>query len=91
MNRCIISKESDPYYNLALEEELLRNVDDDEIILYLWQNYRTVGIGRNQNPFLECDIDRMNAEGVMLARRICHELLYYPLRLPAGTPAAGCR
>ena len=70
MNRCIISKESDPYYNLALEEELLRNVDDDEIIFYLWQNYRTVVIGRNQNPFLECDIDRMNAEGVRLARRI---------------------
>lgn len=70
MNRFIISKESDPYYNLALEEELLRNVDDDEIILYLWQNYRTVVIGRNQNPFLECDIDRMKSEGVRLARRI---------------------
>lgn len=70
MNRCIISKESDPYYNLALEEELLRNVDENEIILYLWQNYRTIVIGRNQNPFLECDIDRMKAEGVRLARRI---------------------
>lgn len=70
MNRVIISKETDPCYNLALEEELLRNINEDEIILYLWQNHKTVVIGRNQNPFLECDVDKMKHYGVQLARRI---------------------
>ena len=38
MNRLVISEETNPYYNLALEEELLRAVENDENILYLWQN-----------------------------------------------------
>ena len=70
MNRIIVSKETDPCYNLALEEELLRNVNDNQVILYLWRNDKTVVIGRNQNPFLECDIEKMNQQGVTLVRRI---------------------
>ncbi|MGB5824305.1 MAG: lipoate--protein ligase [Proteocatella sp.] len=70
MNRVIVSKETDPCYNLALEEELLKSVKKGDIILYLWQNHKTVVIGRNQNPFLECDLEKMAAEGVKLVRRI---------------------
>jgi len=70
MNKIIISEEQDPYYNLALEEDLLRGVESDEVILYLWQNEKTVVIGRNQNPYLECDISQLTAGGIRLARRI---------------------
>ncbi|WMT43097.1 lipoate--protein ligase [Paenibacillus sp. D2_2] len=70
MNRIILSEEHNPYYNLALEEELLRGVNSDEVILYLWQNEKTVVIGRNQNPYLECDVPQLAANGVRLARRI---------------------
>lgn len=70
MNRLVISEETNPYYNLALEEELLRTVENDENILYLWQNDKTVVIGRNQNPYLECNIDYMNENNIFLARRI---------------------
>lgn len=70
MNRVIISKETDPCYNLALEEELLKNVKKGDMILYLWQNHNTVVIGRNQNPFLECDLEKMEEAGVKLVRRI---------------------
>ncbi|GAA0769397.1 lipoate--protein ligase [Clostridium subterminale] len=70
MNKVIISKEVNPYYNLALEEDLFRNIKSGETILYLWQNENTVVIGRNQNPYKECDLGYMKEKNIILARRI---------------------
>ncbi len=55
--------------NLALEEDLLKKCDKDTVILYLWQNDKTIVIGRHQNPYKECDVKKMEAEGVNLVRR----------------------
>ena len=51
------SNSYNPYENLAFEEALLNNVKEDEVWLYLWQNERTVVIGRHQNPWNECKVD----------------------------------
>ncbi len=60
----------DVYGNQALEKYLLDHVSEDQIILYLWRNDNTVVIGRNQDAFSECDIERLDQENGHLARRI---------------------
>ena len=66
----IISRQFNPYLNLALEEYLLDNVKADECILYLWQNERTVVIGKNQNPWKECKVRELEEDGGYLVRRL---------------------
>ncbi len=66
----IISQSNIPYHNLALEEYLLKNTEEDECILYLWQNKKTVVIGKNQNPWRECKVEELNNDEGFLARRL---------------------
>ena len=46
----IESNTTNPYHNLALEETLLFGCGKEECILYLWQNEKTVVIGKTRMP-----------------------------------------
>lgn len=53
--------------NLAGEAYLIK--EELEHILYLWVNDPCIVIGRFQNPYSECNLERMDEEGVQLVRR----------------------
>lgn len=65
-----ISHTVDPYVNLATEKFLFDTVDNETIVLFLWQNQNTVVIGKNQNAFSECRTELLAKEGGVLARRL---------------------
>ena len=64
------SQSLDVYRNLAIEEFLMEHVVDQGPVLFLWQSRDAVVVGKNQNPWKECRLGRMQAEEVPLARRI---------------------
>lgn len=67
--RIFLSESVQPHFNLALEEWLFHDLTDVDQVLFLWRNAPTVVIGRSQNPWAECHLEKMQAAGVHLARR----------------------
>ena len=68
--KIIRTNKTNPYENLALEEHLTMNAAEGEVLLYLWQNAHTIVIGRNQNPWRECNVEAIKRDGIYLARRL---------------------
>lgn len=70
LRKIYISKINDPAFNLAFEEKLVKTANNEDFILYLWQNENTVVIGRNQNPWKECHWKKLQNDGGKLIRRL---------------------
>lgn len=64
-----LSESLNPYLNLGTEEWIFDNLSPDQQVLFLWRNEETVVIGRNQNPWSECNLARMKEDKIHLARR----------------------
>ncbi|MFS4457631.1 lipoate--protein ligase [Bdellovibrio sp. HCB2-146] len=67
--KVFLSDSFNPHLNLATEEWIFHNLDPSQQVLFLWRNEETVVIGRNQNPWSECNLAQMKADNVHLARR----------------------
>lgn len=67
--RVMISETFDPWFNIATEDWIFRDMDPEVKILFLWRNDKTVVIGRFQNPWSECNTQKMEEDGIKLARR----------------------
>ncbi len=73
MVKIIVSKEKDPYVNAAYEAMLFFLLEEKKIegeYLFLWVNSPCVFIGRFQNPYKECDVERMKELNWPIVRRI---------------------
>ena len=56
--------------NLGLDEYFLDRVGENDRVFYLYINQNAVIIGKNQNPWKECDLAAMEKDGVELVRRV---------------------
>ena len=65
---CFISTNTDIYYNLALEEFLLKEKSED--FFFLWQSEPVVVIGKHQNPYKETDFHFLVDKNIKIARRL---------------------
>lgn len=64
-----LSDSNDPHLNLAIEEMLLRQAPEKPV-MFLWRSLPAVIIGKNQNPWKECNLQIMEELHISLARRI---------------------
>lgn len=76
----VISEETNPYLNLATEQELMCHAASGTAILFLWQNANTIVIGRNQDVSCECRINEfLNAGGTIARRRSGGGAVYHDM------------
>jgi len=66
----IFSNRTNAYENLAAEDLLLDDAEQHEPVVFVYRNDDSVVIGKNQNPWKECAVEKLNRMGVTLARRI---------------------
>ena len=63
----IYNDNTNPYFNLAMEEYLLRSSTEDLFILY--RNKPSVIVGRNQNTLSEVNLDYVDENSIPVVRR----------------------
>ena len=57
--RVLVADTTDPYFNLATEDWIFRDMSADSKVLFLWRNDRSIIVGRGQNVWSECDLKRV--------------------------------
>ena len=65
---CIQGISTDPYFNLAAEEYILKNFQED--CFMLWQNENAIIVGKHQNALSEINLDYVKEKEIKVARRI---------------------
>ena len=66
--RLVTLESTSPYFNLAAEEYLFQQTDED--VIMLWQNDNSIIIGRYQNTLAEINIEYVENNNVNVVRRL---------------------
>lgn len=59
---------TDPYFNLATEEFILKNFDEDSFML--WRNAPCIVVGKHQNTLAEINVDYVKHQNIPVVRRL---------------------
>ncbi len=65
---CIFYPSTDPYFNLATEEYLLKEFSDD--LFTLWRNAPSIIVGKHQNALAEINVDFVRQNKIKVVRRL---------------------
>lgn len=65
---CIVGENTDPYFNLASEEYLLKNFTEDIFLLY--RNEPSIIVGKHQNTIAEINYRYVLEKNIKVVRRI---------------------
>ncbi len=65
---CIDNLSTDPYFNLASEEFLLKSTSDD--VFMLWRNEPAIIVGKHQNTLAEINAEYVNEQNIKVVRRL---------------------
>lgn len=68
--RFIKNSNTNPFFNLALDEYAMKHIDSDEDFFFLWQNEPSVIIGKNQNAIEEINKEFIDRRNIHVARRV---------------------
>lgn len=68
--KSLLNSSIDPHWNMAFDEYTLESLPVDEPVFYLWQNAPSVIIGLNQSAYAEVNLPFLEANGIVLARRV---------------------
>ncbi len=64
----ILRHSTDPYFNLATEEYVLKNFDEDSFML--WRNAPSIIVGKHQNTLAEINVEYVKQHNIPVVRRL---------------------
>ena len=59
---------TDPYFNLATEEYVLKEIEEDSFML--WRNAPSIIVGKHQNTLAEINLDYVKQNNIKVVRRL---------------------
>ena len=65
---CIKNDNTNPYFNLAAEEYVLRNFKEN--CFMLWRNRPSIIVGKHQNTLAEINVDYVKEKNIDVVRRL---------------------
>ncbi len=65
---CIYHESTDPYFNIATDEYIFRNIEED--CFMLWRNDNAIIIGKHQNTLAEINFDYVKQNNIHVVRRL---------------------
>jgi lipoate-protein ligase A len=65
---CILHNSTDPYFNIATDEYIFKNMKED--CFMLWRNDNAIIVGKHQNTLAEINVGYVKEKGIKVVRRL---------------------